>query len=38
MACWLFTTGKGISAQSLKRALEVGSYQTVWHMLRSARA
>lgn len=38
-ACWLFATGKdGVSALSLKRTLEVGSYQTVWamrHRLRS---
>ena len=28
-ACWLFATGKdGISALSLKRTLEIGSYQT----------
>jgi hypothetical protein len=39
MACWLFTTGKdGTSAQSLKRAQEVGSYQTVWHMLHRLRS
>jgi transposase-like protein len=39
-ACWLFATGKdGISALSLKRTLEIGSYQTAWallHRLRSA--
>jgi Transposase zinc-ribbon domain len=30
-ACWHFATGKdGISALSLKRTLEIGSYQTVW--------
>ena len=38
--CWHFATGKdGISALSLKRSLEIGSYQTVWailHRLRSA--
>ena len=29
-ACWLFATGKdGISALSLKRTLEIGSYQDV---------
>jgi transposase-like protein len=39
MACWLFTTGKdGISAQSLMRTLEIGSYQTVWHMLHRLRS
>jgi hypothetical protein len=33
-ACWLFATGKdGIAALSLKRSLDVGSYQTVWAML-----
>ena len=40
-ACWLFATGKdGIAALSLKRTLEIGSYQTAWamlHRLRSAR-
>jgi transposase-like protein len=40
MACWLFASGKdGISAQSLKRLLAIGSYQTIWailHRLRSA--
>jgi len=38
-ACWLFATGKdGIAALSLKRTLEVGSYQTVWAMLHRLRA
>ena len=38
-ACWLFATGKdGISAQSLKRTLEIGSYQTAWAMLHRLRA
>lgn len=38
-ACWLFATGKdGISALSLKRTLEIGSYQTVWAMLHRLRA
>jgi hypothetical protein len=33
-ACWLFATGKdGVSAQSLRRTLEIGSYQTAWAML-----
>ena len=33
-ACWLFATGKdGISALSLKRVLEISSYQTAWAML-----
>ena len=39
MACWLFTTGKdGISALSLKRVLEIGSYQTAWAMLHRLRS
>lgn len=39
MACWLFATGKdGISAQSLKRVLEIGSYQTAWAMLHRFRS
>jgi hypothetical protein len=38
-ACWLFATGKnGISALSLKRILEVGSYQTAWAMLHRLRS
>ena len=38
-ACWLFATGKdGISALSLKRTLEVGSYQTAWAMLHRLRS
>jgi len=33
-AAWLFATQKdGVSAQSLQRALEIGSYQTAWAML-----
>ena len=33
-ACWLFATQKdGISAQSLQRSLEIGSYRTAWAML-----
>ena len=33
-ACWYFATGKdGISALSLKRMLEIGSYQTAWALL-----
>ena len=36
-AGWLFATGKdGISALSLKRTLEVGSYQTAWGHAASA--
>ncbi len=38
-ACWLFATQKdGISALSLQRALEIGSYQTAWAMLRRLRS
>ncbi len=38
-ACRLFVTGKdGISALSLKRTLEIGSYQTVWAMLHRLRS
>jgi transposase-like protein len=37
-ACWLFATGKdGVSALSLQRALEIGSYQTAWTMLHRLR-
>lgn len=37
-ACWLFATGKdGISTLSLKRTLEIGSYQTAWAMLHRLR-
>jgi len=38
-ACWLFSIGKdGISALSLKRTLEIGSYQTAWAMLHRLRS
>ena len=38
-ACWLVASGKdGISALSLKRTLEIGSYQTVWAMLHRLRS
>jgi len=38
-ATWLFASGKdGISALSLKRTLEIGSYQTVWAMLHRLRS
>jgi transposase-like protein len=38
-ACWLFATQKdGISAQSLQRALEIGSYPTAWAMLHRLRS
>ena len=39
MACWLFASQKdGISALSLKRALEIGSNQTAWAMLHRLRS
>jgi len=38
-ACWQFATGNdGISALSLKRTLEIDSYQTVWAMLHRLRS
>ena len=38
-ACWLFAPGKdGVSALSLKRTLEVGSYQTAWAILHRLRS
>lgn len=38
-AAWHFATGKnGISALTLKRTLEIGSYQTAWTMLHRFRA
>ena len=38
-ACWNFACGKdGISALSLKRTLEIGSYQTAWAMLHRLRS
>jgi transposase-like protein len=37
--CWLFATSKdGVSALSLKRTLEIGSYQTAWAMLHRLRS
>lgn len=37
--CWLFATGKdGVSALSVKRTLEIGSYQTAWAMLHRLRS
>ena len=37
--CWHFATGKdGISALSLKRTLEIGSYQTAWAILHRLRS
>jgi len=38
-ACWLFASQKdGISALSLKRQVEIGSYQTAWAMLHRLRS
>jgi transposase-like protein len=38
-ACWLFATAKdGISALSLQRGLEIGSYATAWAMLHRLRS
>lgn len=38
-ACWHFASGKdGISALSLKRTLEIGSYQTMWAILHRLRS
>lgn len=38
-AAWLFATGKdGISALSVKRTLEIGSYPTAWAMLHRFRS
>ena len=38
-ACWLFATQKdGISALSLQRLLDIGSYQTAWAMLHRLRS
>lgn len=38
-ACWLFASQKdGMSALSLKRQLEIGSYQTAWAMLHRLRS
>jgi transposase-like protein len=37
-ACWMFATGKdGMSALSLQRALQIGSYPTAWAMLHRLR-
>ena len=37
-ACWMFATQKdGVSAQSVQRVLEIGSYQTAWAMLHRLR-
>lgn len=38
-ACWQFATAKdGVSALSLQRTLEIGSYQTAWAMLHRLRS
>lgn len=37
--CWMFASGKdGISALSLQRTLEIGSYHTAWAMLHRLRS
>ena len=39
LACWLFASQKdGVSALSLQRALEIGSYPTAWAMLHRLRS
>ena len=39
MACWLFAAQKdGMSALSLQRSLEIGSYPTAWAMLHRLRS
>lgn len=38
-ACWMFASQKdGISAQSLQKSLEIGSYATAWAMLHRLRS
>jgi hypothetical protein len=38
-ACWMFASQKdGVSALSLQRALEIGSYPTAWAILHRLRA
>lgn len=38
-ACWLFASPQSeISALSLKRLLEIGSYQSAWAMLHRLRS
>ena len=38
-ACWMFASQKdGLSATSLARSLEIGSYQTAWAMLHRLRS
>jgi transposase-like zinc ribbon protein len=38
-ACWAFASDKGgVSALSLQRTLEIGSYQTAWTMLHRLRS
>lgn len=37
--CWMFATAKdGVSALSVQRTLEIGSYQTAWAMLHRLRS
>jgi hypothetical protein len=38
-ACWMFASQKdGVSALSLQRTLEIGSYATAWAMLHRLRS
>ena len=38
-ACWMFATQKdGVSALSVQKALQIGSYQTAWAMLHRLRS
>ncbi len=38
-ACWMFSSGKdGMSALSLQRSLQIGSYPTAWAMLHRLRS
>ena len=38
-ACWMFASGKdGVSALTVQRTLEIGSYQTAWAMLHRLRS
>ncbi|NCC30851.1 MAG: hypothetical protein EOM24_02370 [Chloroflexia bacterium] len=37
-ACWLFDTGKDELVLTLKRTLDIGSYQTAWAVLHRLRS
>jgi hypothetical protein len=37
-ACWMYAAQDGISALSLQRSLEIGSYPTAWAMLHRLRS